>query len=99
MALDGTKANLTGSGTFTSPALPFQGYEAAQVTLPFSFRDHRVETDGAKASLGGGSVTVQASYDWEDQDGQLALTMDGVDAGTFLPRLGSLVLDGTLYAQ
>lgn len=99
MALDGTKDNLTGSGTFTSPALTFQGYEAAQVTLPFSFRDHRVETDGAKASLGGGSVTVQASYDWEDQDGQLALTMDGVDAGTFLPRLGSLVLDGTLYAQ
>ena len=99
MALDGTKDNLTGSGTFTSPALTFQGYEAAQVTLPFSFRDHRVETDGAKASLGGGSVTVQASYDWEDQDGQLALTMDGVDAGTFLPRLGSLALDGTLYAQ
>lgn len=99
MALDGTKDNLTGSGTFTSPVLTFQGYEAAQVTLPFSFRDHRVETDGAKASLGGGSVTVQASYDWEDQDGQLALTMDGVDAGTFLPRLGSLVLDGTLYAQ
>ena len=42
MALDGTKDNLTGSGTFTSPALTFQGYEAAQVTLPFSFRDHRV---------------------------------------------------------
>ena len=38
MALDGTKDNLTGSGTFTSPVLTFQGYEAAQVTLPFSFR-------------------------------------------------------------
>ena len=30
MALDGTKDNLTGSGTFTSPALTFQGYEAAR---------------------------------------------------------------------
>lgn len=63
--MDGTKEDLTGSGTFTSPALTFQGYEADQVTLPFSFRDHRVETDGAKASLGGGTVAVQASYDWE----------------------------------
>ena len=98
LAVDGTKEDLTGSGTFTSPALTFQGYEADQVTLPFSFRDHRVETDGAKASLGGGTVAVQASYDWENQEGQAALTADQVDAGTFVPRLGSLILDGTLYA-
>ena len=98
LALDGTKEDLTGSGTFTSPSLTFQDYEAEQVTLPFSFRNHRVETDGAKASLGGGSVTVQASYDWEDQEGQAALTLDQVDGGIFVPRLGSLVLDGTLYA-
>lgn len=98
VAVDGTKDNLTGSGTFTSPVLTFQNYAADQVTLPFSFRDHRVETDGAKASLGGGSVLVKASYDWKDQEGQAALTADQVDAGTFVPRLGSLLLDGTLYA-
>lgn len=98
VAVDGTKENLTGNGTFTSPSLTFQDYEAEQVTLPFSFRSHRVETDGAKASLGGGSVLAKASYDWESREGQAALTLEQVDGGMFAPRLGSLILDGTLYA-
>lgn len=96
--VSGTLDDLTGTGTFTIPELTVQGYTATQVELPFTVRKHRVETDGAKANLGGGAVTVKASFDWQQKDGEAEFHAEGVDLGTFVPRLGSMTLDGTLYA-
>lgn len=96
--VSGTLDDLTGTGTFTIPELTVQGYTATQVELPFTVRKHRVETDGARASIGGGTVTVKASFDWQEKEGEAELHSEGVDVGTFVPRLGSMTLDGTLYA-
>lgn len=96
--VSGTLDNLTGAGTFTIPELTVQGYTATQVELPFMVRKYRVETDGAKAHIGGGNVTLKASFDWQQKDGEAELHTENVDLGTFVPRLGSMILDGTLYA-
>ena len=95
----GTLDNLTGKGRFTSDAVSFGGYTAENITLPLTFSGHRVETEGAAAQIGGGSVLVKASFDWKKMDGVLSVAADQVDAGTFYPRLGQVVLDGTLYAS
>lgn len=95
----GTLDNAHGKGSFTSDLLTFNGYGARNIKVPLTVSGHRAETGGASAEIGGGSVQVKASYDWKQQDGVLSVTADHVDAGTFYPRAGSLVINGTLYAS
>ena len=98
ITLNGDKDNLLGDGVLTSDALTVQGYTLTQLRLPLSIQGQRIEVNGASAEVGGRAV-IHASYDWKEQSGIGSFEAQQIDLSSFVPRAGSLGLNGTLYAQ
>lgn len=98
VSLDGTRDDLRADGLLTADTLQVKGWELEYVRIPLGTAPHMVVVTNGSADVGGGHAVISASYDWENRSGAASLDVDHVDAGSFLPRTGSLVASGSLYA-
>jgi translocation and assembly module TamB len=96
--LNGNQDQLTADGTLTADALEAAGYSLSRVSVPFGASGHTAEINRASADFGGGRAFLSASYDWQSREVVVSAQADHVDLGTAVPRLGSLIADGTVYA-